>query len=463
MCHSLKHNYGQKSRLLLSYDVALLDLILNTHNCGCNSCKNGQQIKSDREWKIMAALNLLLFELKLKDDVLDENSLSAKLILWFYRKQTTKATNDFSHLAEVIEQGNNKLLANEKAKADALTIAESFAVMMLDITNEINPSTEYKSIIKGVSMWLYIVDAIDDYEKDSKSGNFNPFLNDCEKHKSFSEYMFVNFDKTIELFRTIYACFSFVKGRNDINILLYEYIPAATLHILKGKKMRVIYPFNKFKKYSEIESLEREQFNVFVDTDCDMAVINDVQKSAEQSDILDIKTIKKSVESVPLELTTEQAYLQFDDWLINGKTEIHLFSDIVKLIYNGIPHNCEYSSCLGKCVHITANRQITFCPNTQKGIAFDGQNLTAVFESAKFVNLLETTIARREECKSQCVAFGVCGGGCPLKEISQSDCNFRVNLYLHIKNKIGSGDFSTYNKFVKNALYRAVAIGGCAV
>ncbi|GHT40824.1 hypothetical protein FACS189437_06960 [Bacteroidia bacterium] len=411
----------------------------------------------------MAALNLLLFELKLKDDIYDENSFMAKLLLKFFNKQTAKAKNDFPQLANAIQQGNNIILENEKANADAMTVAESFAQMMLDITDIINPMAETKSIIKGVSMWLYIIDAIDDYEKDLKCGNFNPFLNGGKKHKSFSEYMFANFDKTTKIFRTIYACFSPVRGRNDLNTLIYEYIPATTLHILKGNKMSVGYPFNKFKKFNQIETLEREGFNVFVDRDCDSIVIERVMKSAEQSGISDIKLIQNYKESVPVKLTIEQAELQFDDWLINGMVDNVLFSDIVSLMYCGIPKNCEYNSCLGKCVHITVNEQITFCPNTKNGISFTEQPLTEIFETDKFINLLEQTVVRRDECKSKCVAFRVCGGGCSLKLKSKSDCDFRTNLYLHIKEKISTGEFHTFNEFVKNAIYRAVSVGGGAL
>jgi radical SAM protein with 4Fe4S-binding SPASM domain len=439
--------------------VALFDMLLNTHNCSSHSCKKSQHIKSDNEWKVMAALNLLLFELKLKDDVSDENSFIAKLLLKLYHKPIIKAKRDFPQLASIIEQGNKKIITKEKVNADAMTVAENFAKMMIDIAENINPLADYKSIIKGVSMWLYIIDAIDDYKKDLKNGNFNPFLNDGKKYQSFSEYMFVNFDKTTEMFRTIYACFSPVRGRNDINTLLYEYLPATTLHILKGKKMRVTYPLNKIKKYSQIEVLEREQFNFFVDSGCNSTVVENVIKSVNQS----VRIVKNDNASSSLKLTIEQSCLQFDDWLINGKTDIFLFSDIVKLIYKGIPHNCEYDSCLGKYAHITANKQITFCSKAQNGITFNGQNFTEIFESAEFVNLLEQTIVRREECKSQCVAFSICGGGCPLKEKSKSDCDFRIKLYLHVKNKINNGNFNTFNKFVKNAIYRAVAMGGGSV
>ena len=463
LCHSLKHNYGQKARLLLSYDVALLDMLLNHYSCTCNSCKNGQHIRNDNGRKIIAALNLLLFELKLKDDVFDENSFTAKLFLKFYQKQTTKAKNDFQQLANIIEQGNKKILDNEKTNADALTIALSFADMMIDIAEIVNPATEHKSIIKGVSMWLYIIDAIDDYEKDLKDGNFNPFLIGDKRYKSFSEYMFANFDKTVDLFNTIYSCFSPVHDRNDINILLFEYIPATTLHILKGKKMKMIYPLNKIKKFNWIEALEKEHFNVFVDSDCDKVLIDSVLKSAEQIGVSEMRTIPNFDKNKPLALTVEQACSQFDEWLTNGKTDISLFSDIVKLMYGVMPCNCEYSSCLGKCTHITANGQITFCPKTKNGIAFVGQPLIEIFESVEFVNLLEQTIIRREECKSQCVAFVVCGGGCPLKEKSKSDCDFRIKLYSYIKDKINGGDFNTYNRFVKYAIYRAVAVGGGAL
>lgn len=461
LCHSLKYNYGQKSRLLLSYDVALFDMLLNTHICDSNSCKKGQHIKSDNQWKVMAALNVLLFELKLKDDVYDENSLIAKLFLKLYYKQIAKAKGDFSQLATVIEQGNKKIIAQEKENAEVLTIAESFATMMLDIAENINPATEHKSIIKGVSMWLYIIDAIDDYEKDLKNGNFNPFLKDDKKHNTFSEYLFANFDMMVEIFRTIYACFTPVHGRNDINILLYEYIPAVSLHILKGKKMTAKYPFNKIKKYNQIETLDREEFIIFVDSDCDSIVIDNVCKAVEQNGISNINVIKNFEKRVSSKLTIDQACLQFDNWLINGTTDISLFSDVVKLIYKGIPHNCEYNSCLGKCVHITTDNQITFCPNTQIGIPLNGQSLTEIFESEEFVNMLEQTIARREKCKSQCIAFSVCGGGCPLE--LKSDCIVRVNLYLHVKYRISKGEFHTFNMFAKNAIYRAVATGGGAL
>jgi radical SAM protein with 4Fe4S-binding SPASM domain len=462
LCNSLKYNYGQKARLLLSYDVALLDLLLNEHRqkCGCNSCKNGQHIKDAREWKIMAALNLLLFELKLKDDVLDENSLLAKLLLRFYRKERTKARNEFPELATIIEQGNRKIIANEKVDADAIIVAESFASLMLDITDEINPDTEYKSIIKGVSMWLYIIDAIDDYLKDLKSGDFNPFQNNAKKHKTFSEYLFANFNSTTEIFRKIYGCFSPINGRNDINILLYEYIPATTFHILKGNKMPIAYPFNKFKKNRQIETLAREQFKVFVDENCTDALMSEAMKLVEQSDMPDVILIQNFKENTSIEWSVDDACTHFDEWLTNSKAEdIEMFSDIVQLIYNGIPRNCNYSSCLGKCVHITADRQVTFCPMTQSGIAFNGQNITEIFETEEFVHLLEKTITRRDECKKQCVAFNVCGGGCPLKEKSKSDCDFRIKLYLHIKEKIAKGQIQTYNRFVRDAIFYAVAIG----
>jgi len=61
------------------------------------------------------------------------------------------------------------------------------------------------------------------------------------------------------------------------------------------------------------------------------------------------------------------------------------------------------------------------------------------------------------------MAFNVCGGGCPLKEKIKSDCDFRIKLYSHIKDRINNGDFNTFNKFVKNAIYRAVAVGGGAL
>ena len=463
LCNALKCNYGQKSRLLLSYDVALLDLIINAHKCGCNSCKNSQNLKGDNGWEIMAALNLLLFELKFNDDVYDENSFTAKLFLKFYQKQIEKAKNDFPQLANVIKQGNNKIIENEKVNANAMTVADSFASLMIDIVDVINPTTERKSIIKGVSMWLYIIDAIDDYEKDLKSGNFNPFMNGDKKYKTFSEYMFANFDQTTEIFRTIYACFSPINGRNDLNILLLEYIPATTLHILKGKKMSVIYPFNKFKKFNQIETLEREPFKIIADSDYDSTVIDELIKLVEQNGISNIKLIQNYKDSVPEKITIEQATLQFDEWLVNGNTDIELFSDVLKLIYNGIPNNCEYSSCLGKCIYLTGERQITFCQKAQNGIPFNGQNLTDVFEGAEFMNLLEKTIVRREECKSQCAAFQVCGGGCPLKEMKKIDCDFRTKLYLYIKSKISNGQFQTYSKFVKNEIYRAVAVGGRAL
>jgi len=203
-CFALQYHYGQLSRLLLSYDVTIFAIIMKLHKRPmCDRLKCYGQAKCKKElfleesWKKIAALNILLAAEKLRDDIEDNKSLKAFLAQLLYGRVFKKARNDFPDIAETIKQGYKKILLFEKENKGILELAECFGEMMLDTANTAFAIDEtQQSFIYEISRWLYVVDALDDYNKDARDGDFNPVV---QEGVPFKTYIDENYLKMQEL------------------------------------------------------------------------------------------------------------------------------------------------------------------------------------------------------------------------------------------------------------------------
>jgi hypothetical protein len=95
----------------------------------------------------------------------------------------------------------------------------------------------------AVGKWIYLIDALDDYDKDKEKGAYNPFLlaykAECRKALTEGEYA----EEVAFIFRSVFfdirenlkeIPFRFNTDLSD-NILLRG-IPAVTKRIMEGKK-----------------------------------------------------------------------------------------------------------------------------------------------------------------------------------------------------------------------------------
>ena len=87
-------------------------------------------------------------------------------------------------------------------------------------------------------------------------------------------------------------------------------------------------------------------------------------------------------------------------------------------MYKSKPISCHYNSCLGKTLHIQRNGKLSICPFIENSIHVNElsgcDSIEQVFFTDDYLALLKEQIAKRNDCKDNCLYFLECKGGCPI-------------------------------------------------
>lgn len=194
-CFGLQYGYGQISRFLLSYDVALLGILMRCHEDPlreCYRCHGNRKEKfcmfSSEGWNQMAAINLLLVNEKLKDDINDDHSIKARLAQIVLGEKIRGAVRKYPEMAASIARGYEEIYGLEKRNSGVREIGECFADMMENTMSAYRPLKEWeREYLRGISRWIYYIDALEDYERDWKERKFNPLKK--EDASTFYDYI----------------------------------------------------------------------------------------------------------------------------------------------------------------------------------------------------------------------------------------------------------------------------------
>ena len=194
LCQMLGKKYGFIYRMILSYDVVFLMLVLENFDADCcnlsfrcpmNPLKKIDTEVSEKIAEYSAFINYYLAILKLEDDVLDENKLFKKMALKklrrnsYYKCMVKEYGKEVDALYGMINNVNK--LEKENASFDVLSnsfgnfFAEIFKVFFrlykqdsVEIMND-----KMYDMCFNLGKWIYIMDAYDDYIEDIKCGQFN--------------------------------------------------------------------------------------------------------------------------------------------------------------------------------------------------------------------------------------------------------------------------------------------------
>lgn len=255
ICKSLKKETGQLSRFTLSYDMAFMsalahnimgvDVKIEKKRCIAHAIKKRPIAKPDEISLNLASLNVILAYYKLKDDVLDENKGGFKSVV--FKRAYKKAKKKYPELDFMVKTCYENLLSLEKNNADGLDmVADPFAEMLKNISTLIfkNKASDYtENLVYAIGKWIYLIDALDDYDKDVKRGSFNVFYNQykCENYSGLIK----NHERDIVfVFSTIFIQISEnyskipMKYNTDlVNNIILRGIPNKTKQIIdKGKE-----------------------------------------------------------------------------------------------------------------------------------------------------------------------------------------------------------------------------------
>lgn len=204
LCKQLGKDYSIFARFILSYDCtfyAMLALDLEEKppcyrqgRCRFNPLKRCNYAESDSEaMSLAAALSVVSAYYKLKDNLMDSpwyKRIAYRLVQPFFSRWHRKAKKKYPEIDAIVSDMMRRQLDAEHDPDCVLDrAAEPTAKMLSDMcgllpehirlrkpleperTRRILSSTGY-----FLGRWIYLIDAADDYEKDKKRGNFNPFL-----------------------------------------------------------------------------------------------------------------------------------------------------------------------------------------------------------------------------------------------------------------------------------------------
>ena len=188
VCKGIAEVCGHSARMGLSYDITFLSVILHNiagidvevekQHCLTHCIRSRQMANVDELTKKLGALNTILVYYKYTDDIADGDKGKGKR-LWF--KQGFKRAKKYApEIEKIVRQQLALQEKTEKAKTDSLDrSADATANMIAQISDVLlgEKATEHThGLFYAVGKWIYLIDALDDYDKDKKKGAYNPFV-----------------------------------------------------------------------------------------------------------------------------------------------------------------------------------------------------------------------------------------------------------------------------------------------
>ncbi len=191
LCKCMGKRVCSESRMTLSYDAVFLALVrfaleaptleFKTERCLASPFKKKVCLKNNEVLEYCSAAGALLAYYNIEDNVKDAKGLKkvvSGLMLFFSKRMRRKA--GISELEGIISAKLEELslveIDSENATPDSA--AEIFG-QLLSYVFEYGLSGSNQRIASSIGFhagkWIYLADAVDDYKKDKKRGNFNPF------------------------------------------------------------------------------------------------------------------------------------------------------------------------------------------------------------------------------------------------------------------------------------------------
>lgn len=254
LCKSIGAACGQMARVGLTYDVTFLsallhnmtgtDITVEKQNCFEHRLKKRPIAKVDELTKELGALNTVLLYYKLTDDIVDGGKGRGRR-LWF-KKGFKRAKKQYPELVAIVESFMKEQERTEKSKTDSPDMAaDPTACMMRELSDHFlkeHASVHTRQLFYALGKWVYLIDALDDYEKDVKKKNYNPFVLSY-KAKTRAELMEKHGGDVAFLFDTMFfdmreglGGIEFHFNRDLTDNVILRGLPMETARVMKGEK-----------------------------------------------------------------------------------------------------------------------------------------------------------------------------------------------------------------------------------
>ena len=187
VCKGIGKCCGQCARMGLSYDVAFLSVLLHNiagvdvkiqkSHCLTHRVRKKPMAEVDELTKKLGAVNTELAYYKYTDDIKDGDKGRGKR-LWFVAGHK-RVKKQYPEITKIVERNLAEQERAEKAKTDSVDrAADSTANMLAELSDyllEDKKTEQTRALFYAIGKWIYLIDALDDYDKDKKKGAYNPF------------------------------------------------------------------------------------------------------------------------------------------------------------------------------------------------------------------------------------------------------------------------------------------------
>ena len=188
ICRSIRRNVSTSARITLSYDMAFLALLHMSlyepeENAGKNRCML-HWVRS-KPWvenpyvDYAADMNVALSYYKAQDDLQDEGKTSAKLLLSMLEPHMEAIRQRWPRQCDAMKACMEELRELEGANtANPDLPASCFGRLMAELMvyQEDQWQEELRNLGFALGRFIYLADAMLDYDRDKRKKQYNPFL-----------------------------------------------------------------------------------------------------------------------------------------------------------------------------------------------------------------------------------------------------------------------------------------------
>lgn len=245
LCKTLGKTGSQITRLCTNYDMTFYNVLLHSL-CDCDvrferkvCFYNGRKkvvVAPDELSLKMADMAVLLVYYNAEDDVTDGKK-SRILVKWRLAPRKRKAAKNLPEVDKLMKQSFSRLNKLEKEKCDSIDmVSDTFASLMRDVTKcFVKTDDVIDTFTYNLGRLVYLLDAVDDVEKDQKKGRYNPLLLNYGECAKKQDYLVKNADELSFLLNSAYN--KMVGSYNAMNIVRYEGVLSNTVYL--GIKMQM--------------------------------------------------------------------------------------------------------------------------------------------------------------------------------------------------------------------------------
>ena len=192
ICRSMKQHTGGLSIATITYDSVFLalarmayipdsELASSMRRCVMHPVKKRCMLNDNSAIEYTARAFAILSYYKMQDDLFDEG-LGKRMLVSLTKPvfSTAKKKADMTKLAEIAKDRLGKISAIEKERRPGIDEpAELFGELLGEVfAYALDGSDRLVMYECGYHLgkFIYLVDAIDDYDKDRKAGKYNPYI-----------------------------------------------------------------------------------------------------------------------------------------------------------------------------------------------------------------------------------------------------------------------------------------------